>query len=109
MTYLDRDLNDSNLMASASTAAMTKTARPGTRLGLFKRLAAVIALTLTLGTMLLTMTASPAAARPNYVYAYAGMCSNQGGDASIYYYHNSGTYSVYCSFDDGGGDWWTEP
>lgn len=97
MTYHDRDHNDSKFMAPAPLT--------GTRLNPFKRLAAVIALTLMLGTMLLSVTASPASARP-YVGANGAVtsCFDTGGDANVYYLY--GTYYTICTYDDG-SYWWT--
>jgi hypothetical protein len=67
----------------------------------------VIALTLMLGTMLLSMTANPAAARPSALYANALIsdCFNSGGDPNSIYI--GGTYYVSCSYDNPDWNWWT--
>ncbi len=85
----------------------TKTAAPlaprGRRFGFVKRLAVAITLTLMLGTALLSMMASPASARPNYINGLIGDCFTSGGDPNSFYL--GGIYYVSCSYDDG-SYWW---
>ena len=118
MTYHDRDLADAIAFTDAVPIAGT-TAQPATstgpipgrtrpRLAPLKRLMAAIALTLMLSTMLLSVTASSASARPGSALGANGTvtsCFDTGGDANTYYVF--GTYYTSCTYDDG-SSWWTE-
>ncbi len=116
MNYRDWNPSDSFLLAPITPASSrlestsevptdhtTFPARTATHFGVFKRLAAVIALTLMLSAVLLSTTASPASARPrDLANAAIDDCFVSGGNPDAFYFGS--TIIVTCVYYD--GSWW---